>query len=94
MASVMNCNLPDGLHCHVDNNVWVRKEADGTVELAARLGRPVKVTPACCSIALGDEVLALDAGRDALTVDIAEFLRASGRRSVARGLVGIPVVAA
>ncbi|MCW5605649.1 MAG: radical SAM protein [Burkholderiales bacterium] len=34
--------------------------ADGMVELAARLGRDARVTPACCSIALGDEVLALD----------------------------------
>ncbi len=34
--------------------------ADGMVELAARLGREVRVTPACCSIAVGDEVLALD----------------------------------
>ncbi len=67
--------------------------SDGTVELAARLGRSVRVTPACCSIAMGDEVLALDAGRDALTVDVAEFLRESGRRRASRGLAGIPVVA-
>jgi uncharacterized radical SAM superfamily protein len=68
--------------------------SDGTVELAARLGRAVRVTPACCSIAMGDEVLALDAGRDALTVDVAEFLRDSGRRRDAYTLAGIPVVAA
>lgn len=68
--------------------------SDGTVELAARLGRAVKVTPACCSIAMGDEVLALDAGRDALTVDVEEFLRDSGRRRGARALAGIPVVVA
>lgn len=68
--------------------------SDGTVELAARLGRPVKVTPACCSIALGDEVLALDAGSDALTLDVAEFLRDSRRRGASPGLAGIPVVAA
>jgi len=34
--------------------------ADGIVDLALRLGREVKVTPACCSIAVGEEVLALD----------------------------------
>jgi lipoyl synthase len=68
--------------------------SDGTVELAARLGRAVTVTPACCSIALGDEVLALDEGRDALTVDVAEFLRSSGRRRAMQALAGIPVVAA
>jgi hypothetical protein len=68
--------------------------SDGTVELAARLGRSVKVTPACCSIALGDEVLALDEGRGALTIDVAEFLRASARRRPAQRLARIPVVAA
>ena len=68
--------------------------SDGTVELAARLGRSVKVTPACCSIALGDEVLALDEGRDALSVDVAQFLRDSRRRHASRVLAGIPVVAA
>ncbi len=35
--------------------------ADGMVELATRLERTVRVTPSCCSIALGDEVMALDA---------------------------------
>jgi len=30
--------------------------ADGMVELAARLRREVRVTPSCCSIALGDEL--------------------------------------
>jgi uncharacterized radical SAM superfamily protein len=67
--------------------------SDGTVELAARLGRSVRVTPACCSIALGDEVLALDDGRDALTVDVAQFIRESGRSRASRQLAGIPVVA-
>ena len=37
--------------------------SEGMVELAARLGRRVRVTPACCSIAVGDEVMAA-AGRD------------------------------
>jgi lipoyl synthase len=67
--------------------------SDGTVELAARLGRSVKVTPACCSIALGDEVLALDEDHGALTLDVAEFLRGTGRPRGAHGLAGIPVVA-
>ena len=34
--------------------------ADGTVELATRLQRKVRVTPSCCSIALGDEVMSFD----------------------------------
>jgi hypothetical protein len=31
--------------------------SEGTVELAARLGRRVWVTPACCSVAVGEEVV-------------------------------------
>ena len=34
--------------------------AEGMVELAIRLHREVRVTPSCCSITLGDEVLALE----------------------------------
>jgi len=34
------------------------------------------------------------AGRDALTVDVAESLRDSGRRGASRGLAGIPVITA
>jgi len=68
--------------------------SDGTVELAARLGRPVSVTPACCSIALGDEVLALGDTREARKLDVAEFLRGSERRRASRTLAGIPVVEA
>lgn len=31
MATVRNCNLPDDLYYNVENNVWARREADGTV---------------------------------------------------------------
>jgi glycine cleavage system H protein len=31
MASVKNCNLPDDLLYNVENNVWARREPDGTV---------------------------------------------------------------
>lgn len=34
--------------------------AEGMLELARRLQRPAHVTPSCCSIALGDEMLLLD----------------------------------
>ena len=69
--------------------------SDGTVALAARLGRSVRVTPACCSIALGDEVLALDAGRDALAIDVGEFLRREAERPRSPGrLARIRVVTA
>ena len=51
MANVKNCNLPDELLYNVDNNVWVRKEADGTVTIGmtayacALAGEVVAYTP-------------------------------------------------
>lgn len=48
--------------------------ADGAVELAARLERKVKVTPACCSIAVGDEVMATDTNDEAVELDLAQIL--------------------
>jgi hypothetical protein len=64
--------------------------SDGTVELAMRLGREVRVSPACCSMAIGDEVLALDDGAAAVEIDLADFVR---REAGGRKLRGIPVVA-
>jgi uncharacterized radical SAM superfamily protein len=64
--------------------------SDGTVELAVRLDREVRVTPACCSIAVGDEVLALEDGAEEIKLDVADFVR---RESTGRRLRGIPVVA-
>ncbi|HEY5637249.1 MAG TPA: glycine cleavage system protein GcvH [Burkholderiales bacterium] len=51
MASVKNCNLPDELYYNVENNVWARKEDDGTVTIGmtayacALAGEVVAVTP-------------------------------------------------
>jgi glycine cleavage system H protein len=51
MASVKNCNLPDDLYYNVDNNVWARREADGTVTVGmtayacALAGEVVAYTP-------------------------------------------------
>lgn len=51
MASVKNCNLPDDLYYNVANNVWARKEADGTVTIGmtayacALAGEVVAYTP-------------------------------------------------
>jgi len=51
MASVKNCNLPDELYYNVENNVWARKEADGTVTIGmtayacALAGEVVAYTP-------------------------------------------------
>ncbi len=44
--------------------------SEGVVELAARLGRKVRVTPACCSIAVGDEVMAGAARDTGLELDL------------------------
>jgi len=55
--------------------------ADGMVEFAARLGREVRVSPACCSIAIGESALALDAGAG-LAADVE---RLSWRTTVPRG---------
>lgn len=69
--------------------------ADGMVELAARLGRDVRVTPACCSMAAGDEVLALDEGDAGLEIDVERIIaRENQRRRAAGPLRAIEVVAA
>lgn len=51
MASVKNCDLPDDLYYNVENNVWARKEPDGTVTIGmtayacALAGEVVAYTP-------------------------------------------------
>lgn len=51
MANVRGCNLPDDLSYNVENNVWVRREADGTVTVGmtsyacALAGEIVSFTP-------------------------------------------------
>jgi uncharacterized radical SAM superfamily protein len=65
--------------------------ADGMVELAVRLGREVRVTPACCSIALGDEVLALDRD-DGLRVDLQDLMQRERARVPHRRLADIKIV--
>ncbi len=68
--------------------------ADGVVELAVRLGRDVRVTPACCSIAVGDEVMALER-EGGIRVDLQDLI--AERRAAPRAtgkLAGIPIVAA
>jgi uncharacterized radical SAM superfamily protein len=66
--------------------------SDGAVELAARLGRPVKVTPACCSIAVGEEVMALDSDAG-IELDLPGILAHEREsRAGAGAIAGIPVV--
>jgi len=48
--------------------------SDGMVELAARLERKVRVTPACCSIAVGDEVMAVEGEGGGVEVDLEAVL--------------------
>lgn len=43
MATVRGCKLPDDLYYNVENNVWARREADGTVT--------VGMTSYACSLA-------------------------------------------
>jgi len=51
MATVKGCNIPDDLFYNVDNNVWARREDDGTVTIgmttyaAALAGQIVSCTP-------------------------------------------------
>ena len=66
--------------------------ADGVVELAVRLGRDVRVTPACCSIAVGDEVMALER-ESGIRVDLRDLIAQRRARPHAAGkLAGIPIV--
>jgi uncharacterized radical SAM superfamily protein len=67
--------------------------ADGVVELAVRLGRGVKLTPACCSMAVGEEMLPLQDGAQALTLDVDDIIARERARRRA-GLRSIPIVAA
>ena len=56
------------------------------MELAARLGRGVRVIPSCCSIAVGEEVMALDGKAGSLLLDLDEVLEQERRyRQADRG---------
>lgn len=66
--------------------------ADGMVELAARLGRDVRVTPSCCSIAVGDEVMALGDDDSGLEMNVQSIIAAQRKQRGSLG--GIKVVTA
>lgn len=68
--------------------------ADGAVELAIRLGREVRVTPSCCSIAVGDEVMGMESNTG-LQLDMRHLVeRERVRKFAGQRLAGIQVVAA
>ncbi len=67
--------------------------SDGMVELAARLERDVRVTPACCSIAIGDEVMAIETEDAGLQIDIEQIIaQERARKAPAGALAGIRIV--
>lgn len=97
---LLGCARPAGLvKAEIDSYAvmaglnGIAHPADGVVELAVRLGRDVRVTPACCSIAVGDEVMALE--RDSgVRVDLRDLIAERRSRPPSAGrLAGIPVVA-
>ncbi len=67
--------------------------ADGVVELAARLGRGVRVLPACCSMAVGEEVFAPEDAGAGFEADVGRIIARERERRRA-GLSSIRVVAA
>lgn len=64
--------------------------ADGVVELAARLGKKVRVTSACCSISVGEEVMATQQ-QTGIEIDLETILEQE--KQAKSGLAGIKVVA-
>lgn len=67
--------------------------SDGMVELAVKLERDVRVTPACCSIAIGDEVMAIETEDAGLEVDIERLIAQERTQRIGgTSLSGIRVV--
>ena len=71
MATVNGCNFPDDLYYNVENNVWARREADGTVVIgmtayaAALAGKIVSCTPKKVgrSIELNKSAVTVESGK-------------------------------
>ncbi len=61
--------------------------SDGVVELAVRIGRRVRVSPACCSVAVGDEVMAFDS-TNGFEPDVEEVIRQERERRLATCSIG------
>lgn len=68
--------------------------SDGMVELAARMERQVRITPACCSIAIGDEVMAVEGEQAGLEIDLEKIIEAERKsRNVAGVSAGVNTIA-
>ncbi len=73
MPSVRGCNLPDDLLYDVENNIWYRENADGTVTLgmtavaAAMAGQLVAFTPKKAG-------RSVDAGKSCATVESGKWV--------------------
>lgn len=67
---------------------------DGVVELAVRLGHQVRVTPSCCSIAVGDEVMGVLQTPQSITLDLDTIVEQERHRkqSAKSGLASIKIV--
>lgn len=61
--------------------------AEGAVELAARLGRRVRVAPTCCSIGVGDEALGVNDAHGGVALDLPQIL---AHERHARGIAVAP----
>lgn len=92
MPLLLGCARPPGLaKVQIDTYAvlaglnGIAHPSDGTVELAARLERGVRITPSCCSIAVGDEVMALNDASSGLELDLETVLahERSSRRPAA-----------
>ncbi len=101
MPLLLGCARPAGrVKAEIDSYAvlaglnGIAHPADGMVELAARLGRDVRVTPACCSIAVGDEVMAVADDDAGIQIDVERVIADErSRRRAAGSLGGIRVVA-
>lgn len=71
MATVKGCNIPEDLYYNVENNVWARREGDGTVTIgmtayaAAIAGQIVSCTPKKVgrSIELNKSAVTVESGK-------------------------------
>ena len=96
---LLGCARPPGLiKAQIDTYAvmaglnGIAHPSDGMVDLAIRLGFKVKVTPTCCSITVGEEVLAMNADEKDYDIDINAILEHERNARKNRQLANIKVV--